>query len=61
MTDLPPVHQIAAMEDRQPGEKFEAGVDEKTVLTRVANTRVGSEAGDDGIGVGCFHKTFLRD
>jgi hypothetical protein len=50
ITDLPPVHQIPAVKNRDAGEVFKRTVDQVIILAHAANARVGMEPRDDGIG-----------
>jgi hypothetical protein len=40
MSDLPPVNQVTAMEDRESGKIFECGGNEIIILVNPANGRV---------------------
>ncbi|GAA3783105.1 hypothetical protein GCM10022403_017050 [Streptomyces coacervatus] len=51
VADLPPVHEVTAVEDRDAGEVLEAGADQVVVLADPAHARVGMEAADDGVSV----------
>ena len=58
ITQLLPMLQIPAVEQRDAGAKFEAGADQIVVLTHPTDGRIRIEAGNDGIGKPVFHAVF---
>ena len=52
VAQLPPVHQVAAREDRHAGEELEAARDEVEVVPHAHDARVGVEPRDHGVAVG---------
>jgi hypothetical protein len=51
MTELPPMHQIFAVKDRNTRKILEAARDQVIVRADSANARVGVEAGKDWISI----------
>ena len=51
MAELGPVHQVAAVKDRDAGEIGEGGVDQVIVVADAAHAGIGIESGEDRIAV----------
>ena len=51
VADLPPMHQVGAMEDGHAGEILERGVHQIVVAAHATDAGVGVESADDGIAI----------
>src|ERR1017187_3240074 len=49
VSELPPVHQVPAVKNRNARKKFKRAVDQVIIVTDPANAWVGVKAGEDGI------------
>jgi hypothetical protein len=58
MPDLPPVHEILAVEERNARKIFERAGDEIIVIADSANARIGMEARDNGISISIHSDRF---